>query len=58
MDPHYVGLLSNFVGNIFKNYGNDPHAKLLLLSCSAMLCSQFLIKNTFFLQRMFQALFK
>ena len=39
VDPNYVGLLSNFVGNIYRNYGNDPHAKLLLLSCSSMLCS-------------------
>lgn len=53
VDPHYVGLLSNFVGQIYKNYGNDPHSKLLLLVASGMLCSQFYIQHTFFMNKVF-----
>ena len=55
VDPNYVGLLTSYVGQIYKNYGNDPHSKLLLLVASGMLCSQFYIQHTFFLNRMFLA---
>jgi len=40
IDPDYVGMLSNYVGCIYKNYGNDPHSKLLLLMCATLMCSQ------------------
>lgn len=54
VDRNYVGMLSFYVGNIYKNYGTDPHSKLLLLMCSALMSSQFLIKNTAFIQRVIE----
>jgi hypothetical protein len=53
VDPHYVGQLSNFVGQIYKNYGNDPHSKLLLLLSAGMLCSQFYIQHTDIMNKIF-----
>lgn len=58
VDPHYVGLLSNFVGQIYRHYSNDPHSKLLLLAGSGMLCSQWFIKKTFFMNRLFNSVAK
>ena len=40
MDADYVGMLSNYLGLIYKNYGNDPHSKILLLMCSFLMCGQ------------------
>ena len=54
VDPKYVGLLSNIVGNSYQVYSNDPHSKLLLFFCSAMICSQHFIENADFLNRMLE----
>lgn len=53
VDPHYVGMLSNYVGQIGKHYGTDSHAKMLLFAASGMICSQWYIKNTFFMNNLF-----
>lgn len=50
---HFVGKLSGFVGNIYKNYGNEPHVALLMLSCSFMICAHYLIEHTFYIKRVF-----
>lgn len=31
------------VSSIYKNYGNDPLEKILVLACSVLACSQFLV---------------
>ena len=53
VNPKYIGLLSNIVGNTYQNYSNDPHSKLLLLFCVSMICSQYFIENADFLNKIF-----
>lgn len=56
VNPKYIGLLSNIVGNTYQTYSNDPHSKLLLLFCVAMICSQYFIENADFLNKLFNGI--
>ena len=56
VNPSYVSMLSNMVGNTYKNYTNDPYSKLLILFCTGMICSQFFIDNSQFLKKLFQSI--
>ncbi len=58
VNPSYIGLLSNIVGHTYRNYTNDPHSKLLLLFCASMICSQFYIDNSQFMNKILDNIFK
>ena len=58
IDPAYVGLLSNIVGNSYEFYSNDPLSKLLILFCSAMICSEYFISNGDFLNKLFDSILR
>ena len=46
VDPVYIAMLSNFVGANYRKYTAEPYAKLLLLFCSALMCSEYFISST------------
>jgi len=43
INPAAVAEFTGSVGSIYKNYGNDPLEKILVLACAMLACSQFLV---------------
>lgn len=43
VDRRSINSFTESLGSIYKNYGNDPIEKILVLACSVLACSQFFV---------------